>query len=258
MPELDYAHELERLIDLWDKHSTREWRVGSERHGVNVTMINAYVAHSVNLSRAVLALHRAGFQFELVSLVRSTMEAAVTASWLAVTPEKTLDFTRHSAGERKRLLQEIVDKGLSDGGEGLPQVNELLAQYVDPIDKEGKWLANRFRALNGGDHLYTIYRVLCAWDHATNGLADQYTLKSEESEENPYGIVMLNRAQDSTDWVGMQAAMVLRAQIAADMILVKRRHKTQLSNFARRFGVSDSIMRVIEDESGGPAEQPET
>lgn len=241
-PSIDFSRELDRLIELWDKHSDRPWNVSTERHGLNVGLINAYVAHSVNLSRAVRVLDREGLAFECVSLVRSTMESAATAAWLALYPEKTTDFTLHTAKERKKTLEKIAESGYSDGEPGLIENKEFLAAAEKTsIDPQGKWLEARFKSMAGGDQLYLTYRVLCSWDHATGSLADEYLRKVDQTERNPWGIVLLDRAESQTSWVGMQAALLLRAQIAADMVLTKPRHQTQLRKLARRFGVSETI-----------------
>jgi hypothetical protein len=238
----DYGHELDRLIDLWDKHSDRPWSVSGDRNDINVALINAYVSHSVNLSRGVRLLDRAGLKFESISLVRSTMEAVATAAWLALYPEKTPDFALVSASERKKTLDEIARSGLSDANPGRAQSDQFLAGVdKNSLDPEGRWLRNRFESLKGGEELYVIYRVLCGWDHATNSLADQYIGAVVESEMNPSGLLLLDRAQDPQSWLGIQSALLLRAQIAADMVQTVPRHQTQLRNFARRFGLNDTI-----------------
>ncbi|KQP55883.1 DUF5677 domain-containing protein [Agreia sp. Leaf283] len=237
---IDYARELDRLIELWDKH--RQWNVPVARHGVNVALLNAYVAHSVNLARAVRVLDGVGLTFESMSLVRSTMEATVTASWLALFPDKTPDFTFVSAQEKKKTLDQIVKHGLADGGPGLEQTTRFLEGFGGKaVDPEGRWLKSRFESIRGGDQLYLTYRILCSWDHATNSLADQYVEKVAEDEANPWGLVLLDQAASRESWLGVQSALILRAQMAADMVLTKPRHRTQLRNFARRFGVADSI-----------------
>jgi hypothetical protein len=240
--DLNYARELDRLIELWDKHSTRAWEVPSERHGLNVALVNAFASHSINLARGVRALTREGLTFESISLVRSTMECAATAAWLALYPEKTSDFTLASAGVHKKTLDEMVEKGFSDGGPGLIQSAQFLAgRDMKSIDPEGKYLQRRFESMRGGDELYLTYRVLCGWDHATSSLADEYVVSVDQSEENPWGLVLRNEAASRDPWTGMEAALVLRAQIAADMVLSRPRHRTQLRNFARRFGVSELV-----------------
>lgn len=241
---------LQSLIELWDKRAGEGWQVSSERHGANVAMISAYTSHAVNLARGVLALHSAGLTFESVGLVRSTMECAVTAAWLAVYPEKTPDLVKYSAIERRKLLTEIIKHGGGDSTDALAQVAEIEAMegHTDP---EGKWLKNRFEALRGGDSLYVTYRALCAWDHAGTGLADMYTFEVPRSEANPWGVVLRDRPNDdlALTWLGLETSLILRAQIAADMVLVKPRHKTQLTKWAKKIGASRTINRADEPEA---------
>ncbi|CAN5535897.1 hypothetical protein BH10ACT7_BH10ACT7_05530 [soil metagenome] len=235
---------LRDLIDLWDSRAGLGWNVSSDRHGVNVAMINAYTSHAVNLARAVIDLHLTGRTFESVSLVRSSMECAVTATWLALYPEKTPDLLKFSATERKKLLTDIVKFGGGSAPEAIAEVEQIesIEGHTDP---EGKWLKSRFYSLKGGDSLYVTYRALCALDHAGNSLADAYTERVEQSEENPWGVVLRDHPDDAlgVTWLGIEASLILQAQIAADSILSKPRRKTQLSKWAKKIGVAASIGR---------------
>lgn len=239
----DPVADLGRLIDLWDKGAEKSWRVPESRHGTNVGMINAYVAHTVNLGRGVRAMYKAGLSFEAVSLVRSSMESCVTACWLAVYPQKTPQLIHHSAQERLRVLSAMAETHPTLDRSSIDQI-EALPDLEGPTDPEARWLKSRFESLSGGQKLYSIYRALCTWDHATNSLADAYLVKVEESRANPWGLVLRDRASDELQqlqWAGIQAALVLRAQMAADMVLEKPRHKTQLATWAKRFGVASVI-----------------
>lgn len=236
---------LRALIDLWDSRAGLGWNVSTDRHGVNIAMINAYTSHAVNLGRAVIDLHATGRTFESVSLIRSSMECSVTAAWLALYPEKTPDLLKYSALERKKLLTDIVKFGGGSADEALAEVAQIesIEGHTDP---EGKWLKSRFNALKGGDSLYVTYRALCALDHAGNSLADAYTERVEQSEANPWGIVLRDHPDDQlgVTWLGIEASLLLQAQIAADSILSKPRHKTQLSKWAKKFGAPGLIERA--------------
>src|SRR4051812_34856032 len=100
-------------------------------------MVSAYVNHCVNLARGVLAMHRAGLDFESISLVRSTMESAVTAAGHVLYPEKTPHFLRNSANERRSVLKQIIKQGLSEAGPAMEQVDKVLAEGNGQIDPEG-------------------------------------------------------------------------------------------------------------------------
>jgi hypothetical protein len=233
------------LIDLWDSRAGLGWNVSSDRHGVNVAMINAYTSHAVNLARAVIDLHISGRTFESVSLVRSSMECSVTAAWLALYPEKTPALLKYSASERKKLLTDIVAFGGGSAADAIAQVEQLEA-IEGHTDPEGRWLKSRFSALKGGSSHYVTYRALCALDHAGNSLADAYTERAEQSEANPWGIVLRDHPDDQlgVTWLGIEASLILQAQIAADSILSKPHHKTQLRKWAKKLGVSATLQRA--------------
>lgn len=241
----DPVKNLSQLIALWDERNGQPWTVSRSRHGTNVAMVNAYASHSVNLARGVLAMHAAGLDFESVSLVRSTMECMVAASWHALFPEKTPDFMQHSAGERGKVLQAIIDGGYADDRTALDQVEAMLSNVDNKeIDPEGKALWRRFNAIEGGKQLYLIYRVLCTWDHATNSLTDAYAAMSHRSDLNPWGMELANDprwGKGGLHWVSMEASLILRAQMAADLLLTRPTHTRAHKKWAWKLGVADHL-----------------
>lgn len=238
---------LVQLIALWDKHIERPWVVEEGRHASNVAMISAYTHHVVNLSRAVLALHRAGLDFEVVGIVRSSMECVATTMWLYAFPDKTVQRVLWSSAELVQVVKSFELAGMDTGEDPVADEHKRLVEELGkPDDLEGRDLWRRFIAMAGGRQLYSIYRVLCTLDHATNTLADQYTLADGD---NPPRILTRAREDDATTtFIGLQALMLLRAQIAADLILKTRRHHTQLDDWATRLGVDPKIAAASEFE----------
>ncbi len=246
------------LIDLWDKRINEPWEVERTRHVSNVAMVSAYTHHVVNLSRAVLALHRAGLDFELVGLVRSSMECVATTCWLYLFPEKTAQLVVTSAGDLVKVVKSFEQAGFDISNDTVSaEHRDLLEKLGKPDDLEAKDLWRRFVAVGGGRQLYSIYRVLCSLDHATNTLADQYT-EAPDPNGPPH---LRNTARDNDDnssqYIGLQALMLLRAQIAADLILKKRRHRRQLDDWAARLGVDPRILAASDPEvAAAEAETP--
>ncbi|MBF4563942.1 DUF5677 domain-containing protein [Plantibacter sp. VKM Ac-2876] len=231
--------ELDKLTGLWTKHSDRPWRVDSTRHGTNVALISAFVSQANSLSAAVVLLYRAGLAFEALPLVRSVMELAVTASWLAVYPDRTPNLLNASAKERKSLLEGIVQRGF-DAADALEQIEDTLEYLGDKSTGSGRSIKSRCDALAGGSEVYLMYRAISSLCHPSNTLADAFTEVVETSVENPWGLVLRGNPENELEvnWLGMNLAMLLRAQIAADMVLERPRHSTQLSRLARRMGLT--------------------
>lgn len=247
VPNMERA--LVSLIELWDKQVDRPWEVDSGRHVSNVAMVSAYTHHVVNLSRAVLTLHSAGLKFELVGLVRSSMECVATSSWLYLFPEKTAQLVVHSSGELVRVVEAFDKAGFDISDDTVRGEHaDMLAKLGKPDDAEARDLWRRFVSVAGGSQLYAIYRVLCTLDHATNTLADQYT--EEPDWDRPP--ILRARAKDRdvnpSHYIGLQALMLLRAQIAADLVLTKRRHRRQLDDWAARLGVDPRIFKASDLE----------
>lgn len=228
----------EQLVQLWDMDADRAWDVAGDRDGVNVGLISAYVAHCVYLTRGVHSLYDAGLAFAATPLVRSTMECSVTAVWLSLSPDKTMDFVRGSAVNRRKLLNSLVEHGMT-GEPGLSQITESLERLEGRNHREGSVLRDRFEAVEGGANLFVTYRALSAYTHPTDSLANLYTEVVDQSDDNPWGLVLGNTPEDdlADNWLGLQAFLLLRAQIAADSVLVEPRHKAQLQKAAEEMGV---------------------
>lgn len=240
--EARVLHELEKLITLWRRHSGRSWQVDPARHGTNVALISAYVSHANGVSVAVAQLYRVGLSFEALALVRSVMECAITASWLAVYPDRTPNLLRASASERKVLLEGIVQRGFEADG-ALEQVESTLEYLGDKSTSSGRSFKSRCDSLAGGAEVYLMYRAISSLCHPSNTLADAYTEVTESSAENPWGLVLRGNPENNLaqNWLVMSLAMLLRAQIAADFVLERPRHSTQLSRLAQRMGLTYGI-----------------
>lgn len=239
--EAAVIREIDKLV-TWTKHSGRSWRVDSARHGTNVALVNAYVSHANSLSAAVGLLYRAGMAFEALPLVRSVMELAMTASWLAVYPDRTPNLLKASASERKLLLEGIVQRGF-DAADALEQVEDTLEFLGDKSTNSGRSLRSRCDSLAGGSEVYLMYKAISSLCHPSNTLADAYTEVVDTTRENPWGLVLRGNPENelAVNWLGMNLAMLLRAQIAADMVRERPQHSTQLSRLARRMGLAVTI-----------------
>ena len=247
---LNMERALVSLIELWDKRINQPWEVEATRHASNVAMVSAYTQHVVNLSRAVLVLHRAGLDFELVGLVRSSMECVATTCWLYLFPEKTAQLVVSSSGELVKVVKSFEQAGFDISDDTVSAEHKVLLDKLGkPDDIEAQMLWRRFVAVGGGRQLYAIYRVLCSFDHATNALADQYT-EAPDPDGPPH---LRNTARDNdgdpSHYIGLQVLMLLRAQIAADLMLKKRRHHTQLDAWAARLGVDPRILAASDVEA---------
>lgn len=233
-----------KLIALWDMHSHRSWAVDGSRHGTNVALINGFVAQAVNLSRAVLVLHQAQMDFQAVPLIRATLECAVVSCWLALYPEKTPALVYAHSKKRKTLLTSLIKEGF-DGEPGLAETLETMDRLEPDSDPVGGSLEQQCNALLNGSQIYMMYRTLSAYSHPGNALADEY-IDDTPPQDSYWGFTMLNapKYNDGVGMLGINAALLLRAQIAADHVLVKPRHSTQLRQMAKQMGVSPTIERA--------------
>lgn len=238
----EYEHAIVGLLKLWDSWHEEAWEADAGRHAGNVALISAYTNHVANLSRAVLLLHRSEMDFEAVSLVRTSIECVATSCWLYVFPEKTSQLVVASSAELLDVIRSFERAGVTGDQTIAKQHDQLLANLGKPNDLEAQKLWRRFIAIEGGSQLYSIYRALCSLDHATNTLADQYT--EEQGDESPLLLTKAKKDVAVDSVIGIQAVILLRAQLAADLTLKMRRHRGQLEEWADNLGVKSTIEAV--------------
>jgi hypothetical protein len=244
---LAYLH---RMIELWAKGARSVWRARASTQFVNGPLIYAHAAHVVELSEGVETLYRADQDFAAMPLIRSSMESAMTAAYLLAAPDKTFAFMHPGIESRMRVLRDLNDRGM-DVAEAMRQARLSLDNLATYASEETRTLRGRFEALDGGRDMYTTYRLASELCHPGNVLAEEYTVQTDDKTHNDFGMGTLRHAKhdNAIAWLGTQIAMLVLAQTAADKMLVKRLHRTQLDNAAKWLGVSVDI-RLAATEAG--------
>ena len=172
-------------------------------------------------------------------LVRLTMECAVTAAWLSVTPNAG-NAARHEDA-RSRLVTmraifgdpERVDQDLLD------EATRSLEQLRPHESGAARHFEQKCKSLAGGDTLYSFYRILSGYSHAGVSLTELYLKKENESPANPYGIALLEKP----DFLGSEAslvhqvAMLAMAMKAWDNITATHPMEAELDSIAGDFGI---------------------
>lgn len=147
-PEL--THQLRRVIALFPKIAGQVLQVPTERaEPVNVTLVYAFAAHTVEMARGALALYAAELPFAAVPLMRTAMECAMTAAWLSVAPEQTRSFLYAGAVDRRRALDDMAKLRLVDVEEALAEARDLVGDLKSDETEAGRVLKLRMEQLAG-------------------------------------------------------------------------------------------------------------
>ncbi len=242
--------ETARLVDLWERLSSRKFTPRDGMQPSNAIQIWTFAHHAARLSRAVLTLHRAGHDLEAMPLIRQTMECAMNAAWLLVTDDGGAALSAVDTKSRRIMFSEVTDLGLADLSDVRDRLDAEEARNTQTITHTRSF-EERCKAIAGGPQIYAMYRTLSLYSHATSSVADVYLRSDPEDATNPYGVALLWHGDwdGAESWMRVQALMLLLAQIAADDAQAKPMHRTQLVKARRRLGVTWQIRRAEGSET---------
>jgi hypothetical protein len=239
---------LHKMIELWTKGTRSVWKARASTQVANGPLIYSHAAHVAELSEGVETLYRAGQDFAALPLIRASIESAMTAAYLLAAPDKTHAFVRGGVGSRLVVLRKLKARGV-DVDDALAQAQLTFDSLAEYASEQARQIRMRFEALDGGEEMYITYRIASGLCHPGEMLAEEYTVQTDDKTHNDLGIGMLGHAKNDTPlpWLGTQIAMLVLAQTAADRMLVKRAHKTQLDNAAKWLGMGNVIRLVDAD-----------
>lgn len=231
---------IRKLISIWQEQN----RGGAVEiplvEGVPLSGITIYIMakHSIALSESVLALTSQNMFLQSVPIMRLTMECAVTAAWLSVTPNAGNAARHEDARNRLATIksifedpEQIVDELLADATSAESELSEHKTDAARNFERRCKLIA-------GGEKIYVLYRNLSAHSHAGIRLTDRYLAKAEKTAENPYGVHLLeniNYPLADAD-LAQQVGMLALALTAWDNIQKTHPCREVLQTIAKDFG----------------------
>ena len=234
---------LAELIALWNTHAVAdEVRVDASIDAHTVIAVRALTAHAVECGRGVLALVAVGHVVVAVPVVRTMIEDAVCAAWLAKTEDGWKGFIREGADDRRKLMADVVavgDAALGDAPFGEPaeverrRMAEILDQY-DEYKRERKF-EHRARSATGAGLVYMQYRMASNLSHAGTGIVDLYTA-AQPGSATRVAWVDEPRNVSAEGWVTIAASSLLRAMRTWDQMIPERPLRDALSRVADALG----------------------
>jgi hypothetical protein len=152
--------------------------------------------------------------------------------------------------QRRRAIEHIVSLGASGfDADSIKKAADEQDEFVGFKSSEGSSLEQRFKALEGGDSMYSSYRLASALSHAGMTLADAYLIEIPKTEEHPLGISFApDRTLEVGDaWLGTSASMLLLAMTTCDRVDESRHQKNQLAQAAAKLDL-DMTATLVGDE----------
>ncbi|ROQ38308.1 hypothetical protein EDF46_1938 [Frondihabitans sp. PhB188] len=208
--------------------------------------IRALVEHAVSLTDSVILLAEHGHFSQAAGLSRSTMECAVTAAWMSVTPKAGNAVAHEWARNRKNLFEAWAMDTALDLSPDIEEAQQMMLDWREDASAAARNFQRLCGQLIGGGQLYGVYRALSGYVHAGPGLADLYVTQTAKTETAPDGWAFLERAayKMTDEAMAMHVAMLSLAMSAWDLIDPKHPDDVALQAKADRFGYGRTIKRV--------------
>lgn len=234
------SNAIRELIALWrDQNSGGTIEIpfveGLPLAGVTIFIMTQ---HSVAISESVLLLTAADKFLEAVPLIRLTMECAVTAAWLSVTPNAGNAARHEEARNRLATINSIFEDPDRLDEALLVDVVSEVTQLAEHKSEAARNFEKRCKSLAGGDKIYALYRILSGFSHAGIGLTDLYLARVPETSTNPYGLTLLDKANYPSPDASLvhQVGMLALSMKALDNIAPSHPNRQALDKIAKDFG----------------------
>ncbi len=244
-PLLRNAHEIRqfiaKLLKLWDRDGEKDFSMKSEFARGNGPMIWSLTNHTVELARTVVDLSAHDRMLVAMPLIRLSIENAMTAVWLLVSPDSAGALMHEGLRQRRAAIEQVVKLGATGFDESsLAAAAAELEEFSGMKSDQGQQLQKRFEAIQGGANIYVSYRIASSLSHAGVILADAYLEETPITADAPLGIALApdRRLDADESWLGTEASMLLTAMTACDRIDGRGGKKNQLADAARKLGVS--------------------
>ena len=138
-----------------------------------VPAVWATARHSITTGKAALDLYAEGRQLVALTLIRSALEAAITAQWLVQSNESIPGFIGEDYRQRRNIAKGMAGSGSALMREGALKVAHIADEDIETVAaNEARHFERRCLTLKRGKDAYVDYRILSGMVHPSPTLAD--------------------------------------------------------------------------------------
>ena len=208
--------------------------------------VRAFAEHTVALTESVALLGEHRMFLQAAPLIRLSMECAITAAWLSVTPNSANALTHEYAVQEKKLFNHRVQLNIPVSTEDLSFTTIEFEELVKYQSSEALQFIERFKAIAGGELLYLPYRQLSEVSHAGLSIKQHYVFENPESTDPEKRLAFVIQPQYFwTDQAfGGQVVSLILALTAWDELAPDKPWSSKIQTIADRFGVIRTIRRT--------------
>lgn len=238
----DYAAIATRLFDIWDEildAGTMTVISSKPYDSEKSTRVLALTHHVRRLGEAALDLINTHGTLVAAPTIRAGFESALTALWIAQSSDAVQAWIAQDAATRR-----AIQKSLREADS--PQLRQIADKVVGTIplgiestsDTQADKVFEMLNDLKGGKDLYTIYRLLCGFTHATPKLTDYYLKLDTSAGSNGYELDLTQDEPDRPMQIHLVASSMLWALSAVRFVHKDRKAlRSPLRAAARELGV---------------------
>lgn len=237
------------LLDDWFDRQQRPgtFRMGRLNHQTNegqFALVYAYCAHVHGTARAYLAAVEAGPVLVATPLARMCFETALTAQWIAQTPDGYRSVSNEEIRQRIGLVRAMRDSAnevFQQGAEHVTHadVAQRLASDSDASARNFKQLCDDLTP--GGAEAYAIYRAMSMESHPSVLIADQWIDGPSGDGRTPSLRTRPRESRTEDSWMYLTAASLVWAGRALDYFDREHIRRSLLRRAAREIGCAETL-----------------
>lgn len=242
------AH-VQELLDDWFARQERSggFRMGRLNHRTNegqFALVYSYCAHVHATARAYLAAAEVGPVLVATPLARMCFETALTAQWIAQTPDGYRAVNNEEIRQRMGLVRAMRATPVEVFQQGAEQVTH--ADPAQRLENDSDASARVFQQLckdltPGGAEAYAIYRAMSMESHPSVLIADQWIDGPEGLDSGTRLRTRPRESRTEDGWMYLTAASLIWAGRALDYFDRDHHRRSLLRRAAREIGCAETL-----------------
>jgi hypothetical protein len=228
----DYDTAIHEMLDIWRAMRDEGMTAKTEQSQTALIRVSGLTAHIGDLSIAFAILREGSSPIASIGAVRSALECAMTARWIATVPGAEVAFARESA--RQFQMATGVEQALIPWPEEL----SLTSEQTLRLTREARVREVQFKAAfpnASGAIAYGDYRRACALTHPSDVLLTAYL----HMEDGHAFILPRGRVPLETRWTALMARTLLVALDTISDMSAEGTHSAALDELDRRTDGAD-------------------
>ncbi|MFC7488795.1 DUF5677 domain-containing protein [Knoellia sp. CPCC 206453] len=245
----DSRQHIETMIRNWkdvqvDRSTFRMGRPNYRTNEGQFAMVYAYCAHVHATADAYLVVLDVGPALVATPLARVCYEMAITAQWIAQTPDGYRALNNEEIRSRVALVKAFRESASEVFQEGATAVAH--ADASERLESDSDASARNFEQLcldlaPGGKDAYAIYRAMSMESHPNVLIADQW-IDPPDDEGGRHKLRIIPKDGSAIEtWSYMVAASLVWSGRALDYFDRGHRRRSFLRTMAREVGAAETL-----------------